>query len=80
MTCNKILGKLTKFGGKRTKTPGSGEQIYGGGGGGGHNASALLCVYDKSWMKPILTSLTKMIAEQPSQTQYERPMYHMKEK
>ena len=36
--------------------------------------------YDKTWMKTVLTCFTKMIAEQPSLTQYERPMYHMKEK
>ena len=29
--------------------------------------------YDKSWMKTVLTCLTKIIAEQPSLTQYERP-------
>ena len=34
--------------------------------------------YDKTWMKTVLTCFTKMIAEQPSLTQYERPMYHMK--
>ena len=46
------------------------------------NASALLCVlqYIKTWMKTVLTCSTKMIAEQPSLTQYERPMYHMKVK
>ena len=37
------------------------------------NASALL-------KKRVLTRFTKMIAEQASLTQYERPMYHMKEK
>ena len=35
--------------------------------------------YDKTWMKTVLTCFTKMIAEQPSLTQYERPMCHMKE-
>ena len=46
-------------------------------------ASALLCVYmynDKTWMETVLTCFTKIIAEQPSLTQYERSMYHMKEK
>ena len=36
--------------------------------------------YDKTWMKTILTCFTKMIADQPSLTKFERPMYHMKEK
>ena len=35
--------------------------------------------YDKTWMKTVLTCFTQIIAEQPSLTQYERPMYHMKE-
>ena len=36
----------------------------------------LHCVvyYDKTWVKTILTCFTKMIAEQLSLTQYERPM------
>ena len=36
--------------------------------------------YDKTWTKTVLTCFTKMIVEQPSLTQYERPMYYMKEK
>ena len=32
--------------------------------------------YDKTWMKTVFTCLTKTIAEQPSLTQYDRPMYH----
>ena len=36
--------------------------------------------YDKTWLKTVLTCFTKIIAEQPSLTQYERPMYHLKEK
>ena len=36
--------------------------------------------YDKTWMKTVLTCFTKMIAEQSFLTQYERPMYHMREK
>ena len=34
----------------------------------------------KTWTKTVLTCFTKIIAEQPSLTQYERPMYNMKEK
>ena len=50
-----------------------------------HNRATLMdphcfVYYDKTWMKTVLTCFTKMIAEQPSLTQYERPMYHMKEK
>ena len=45
------------------------------------HASALHCVLQlKSLTKIVLTCFTKMIAEQPSLTQYERPMCHMKEK
>ena len=44
------------------------------------NAYALLVYYDKTWKKTVLTCITKIIAEQPSLTQSERPMYHMKEK
>ena len=36
--------------------------------------------YDKTWMKRVFTCFTKIIAEQPSLIQYERPMYHIKEK
>ena len=36
--------------------------------------------YDKTWMKTVLTCFTTMIAEQPSLTQYERPMYHNESK
>ena len=36
--------------------------------------------YDKTWTKTVMTCFTKMIAEQPSLAQYERPMYGMKEK
>ena len=43
-------------------------------------ASALLCYIDKTWMETVLTSFTKIIAEQPFLTQYERSMYHMREK
>ena len=32
-----------------------------------------LC-YDKTWMKTVLTALQTIIAEQPSLTQYERPI------
>ena len=32
--------------------------------------------YDKTWMKAVLTCFTKIIAEQPSLTQYERSMYN----
>ena len=35
--------------------------------------------YDKTWMKTVLTCFTEMIAAQPFLTQYEQPMYHMKE-
>ena len=40
----------------------------------------VIVYYDKTWMKTVLTCFTNIIAEQPSLTQYERPMYHMKEK
>ena len=50
------------------------------------HASALHCVLHvhvpvqlKTWTKTVLTCFTKIIAEQPYQTHYERPMYHMKE-
>ena len=33
-----------------------------------------------TWTKTILTCFTKLSSEQPSLTQYERPMYNMKEK
>ena len=36
--------------------------------------------YDNTWMKTVLTCLTKIIAEQPPLTQYDRPMYRVKEK
>ena len=36
--------------------------------------------YDKTWMTTVLTCFTIMIAEQPSLTQYERPMYHNERK
>ena len=46
MMCNKILGKVNKFGEKRAKKSRSGEQIYGmgggGGGGGGHTGFIVL--------------------------------------
>ena len=35
--------------------------------------------YDKTWTNTVLTCFTNLIAEQPSLTQYERPMYRMKE-
>ena len=42
--------------------------------------SCICFVYnDKTWMETVLTCFTKMNAEQPSLTQYERSMYHMKE-
>ena len=36
--------------------------------------------YDKTWMKRVLTCFTKIIAERPSLSQYERPMYHNERK
>ena len=36
--------------------------------------------YDKTWTKTVLICFTKIIAEQPSLTQYERLIYYMKEK
>ena len=35
-----------------------------------------IVLYDKTWKKTVLTCITKIIAEQPFLTQYERPMYH----
>ena len=37
-------------------------------------------VYNSKLGRRVLTCFTNMIAEQPSLTQYERPMYYMKEK
>ena len=51
-----------------------------------HNKAAInafrtaLCIMTKTWMKTVLTCFTEMIAEQPSLTQYERPMYHYERK
>ena len=36
--------------------------------------------HPKTWTKTVLIYFTKMIAEQPSLTQYERPMYHYERK
>ena len=44
------------------------------------NASALLCVLWQNLEEDSFDMLYKIIAELPSLTQYERPMYHMKEK
>ena len=45
------------------------------------HASALHCVLQlKTWTKTVLTCFTNMIAEQSSLTQYEWPMYHIKDK
>ena len=45
------------------------------------HASALHCVLQlKTWTKTVCTCFTKIIDEQPSLTQYERPIYQMKQK
>ena len=60
MICNKILGKVTKFGEKRTKTPGVAEQIYG----RGHNVPPPppLGLYRVKGNAAILYSILKIMA------------------
>ena len=58
--------------------------VHGGICGSFHNKATIHhphCVvyYDKTWTNTVLTCFTKMIVEQPSLTEYGRPMYHMYE-